>query len=69
MNSSFDAMGGGEMPSPPCLVYTIAEVANKLGIGLNQAYAAARKQEIPAIKIGGRWLVPKVQFDRWISGN
>jgi excisionase family DNA binding protein len=33
---------------------TIAEAAKELGIGKNQAYAAARRGEIPTIRIGNR---------------
>jgi len=36
---------------------TITEAAKVLGIGRNNAYAAARNGDIPAIKIGKRILV------------
>ena len=50
-----------------CLTYSIAEAADKLGIGKNQAYEAARRGEIPTIKIGKRVLVPRVPFDRMLE--
>ena len=37
---------------------TITEAAKVLGIGRNNAYAAARNGDIPTIKIGKRILVP-----------
>ncbi|TPM11530.1 helix-turn-helix domain-containing protein [Mesorhizobium sp. B2-3-11] len=48
---------------------TIVEASRRLGIGRNQAYEAARKGEIPSIKIGKRLLVPKVALERMLSGE
>jgi len=48
--------------------YTIDESAKKLGIGRNSAYEAARKGEIPVIKIGKRLVVPKAALDRLLKG-
>lgn len=48
--------------------YNIDEVAKRLGIGRNQAYKAARSGEIPALRIGGRWLVPRVALERMLAG-
>jgi len=42
---------------------TIPETAKILGIGLNQAYEAAKRGEIPTIKIGKRILVPLVALE------
>lgn len=43
---------------------SIAEAAKMLGIGRNQAYEAARRGEIPTIRIGRRMLVPAAAFER-----
>jgi len=43
---------------------TIIEAAKILGIGRNQAYEAARRGEIPTIKIGKRILVPVAALER-----
>jgi excisionase family DNA binding protein len=40
------------------LTLTVDETAKQLGIGRSQAYAGIRNGEIPAIKIGKRYLVP-----------
>ena len=40
------------------LTMTVPEAAQKLGIGRNQGYEAARSGQIPTIKIGKRLLVP-----------
>jgi excisionase family DNA binding protein len=48
---------------------TIREAARALGIGVNQAYEAARRGEIPTIKIGKRLLVPVVALERKLAGK
>jgi excisionase family DNA binding protein len=45
------------------LTMTIPEAAEKLGIGRNQGYQAARSGEIPTIKVGNRILVPVVALE------
>lgn len=47
---------------------SIRETAKILGIGVNQAYEAARRGEIPTIKIGKRILVPVAAFERMLQG-
>lgn len=46
---------------------TIPEAAKALGICRNQAYEAARRGEIPTIKIGKRLLVPRAALDRLLQ--
>ena len=48
---------------------SITETAKELGIGRNQAYEAARRGEIPVIKIGKRLLVPKAALERMLAGE
>ena len=48
---------------------TIDEAAKELGIGRNQAYAAARRGEIPTIRIGKRILVLREPFKRLLEGG
>jgi len=50
-------------------VMTLAEVATLLRISRNSAYEAARRGEIPTIKIGRRVLVPADAFERLLSGK
>ena len=47
--------------------YTVRETATKLGIGFNQTYQAIGRGEIPALRIGGRILVPRVALDRLLE--
>ena len=48
---------------------TIAEAAQELGIGRNQAYEAAKRGEIPTIKIGKRILVLREPLKRMLLGR
>jgi excisionase family DNA binding protein len=47
--------------------YTIVEAARILGIGRNQAYEAAKRQEIPTLKLGRRLLVPCAALERLLG--
>ena len=48
-------------------VLTVEEAAQRLGIGRGSAYEAARRGEIPVIRIGRRILVPRLAFERMLS--
>ena len=50
-------------PDKDAAVYTIEEAARLLGIGRSTAYEAARRGEIPTIRIGRRLLVPKIALE------
>ena len=45
---------------------TVEEAARVLGIGRNSAYEAVRRGEIPAIRIGKRFVVPWVALERML---
>ena len=47
---------------------SVTEAAKALGICRNKAYEAARRGEIPTIKIGKRILVPRAAFERMLQG-
>jgi excisionase family DNA binding protein len=49
-------------------VYTVQEVAALLGLALGGTYTLIREGTIPAIKVGGRWVVPKKRFHAWLDG-
>jgi excisionase family DNA binding protein len=48
---------------------TVEDVANRLGIGKNQAYDAVKEGKIPATKFGRRWLIARATIDRILSGE
>ena len=47
--------------------FSVTEAGEILGLGRNAAYQAARKGEIPIIRIGGRILVPRVSLERMLE--
>jgi excisionase family DNA binding protein len=48
---------------------TIEDAAQVLGISRNSAYTAAKRGEIPTIKIGRLLLVPTAALDRLVAGE
>jgi excisionase family DNA binding protein len=48
-------------------VYTVKEVSQYLRISLGGTYALIRSGEIPAKKLGGRWVIPKRRFTAWLD--
>ena len=57
----------GSMQNHETLTVTTAEAARLLGISRNLAYEAARRGEIPTIRIGRRILVPLAALERLLS--
>jgi len=51
------------------LTQSIREAARELGIGVNQAYEAVKRGEIPHIKIGKRILVLRKPWLRKLQGD
>ncbi len=49
------------------LVYTVAEVSALLSISLGGTYALVRSGDIPARKLGGRWVIPIRAFEDWLN--
>ncbi len=45
------------------------EVAERLGIGINAAYEAARRGDIPTLRLGKLILVPRAAFERLLAGE
>ena len=46
------------------LAYTIVEAGEKIGLSRSSAYEAARRGQIPTVRIGARLFVPKGPFHR-----
>ncbi len=51
------------------LVYSVPEAGRLLGLSRNAAYAAAKRGDIPTIRIGRRLVVPKAAFHRTFEGD
>jgi excisionase family DNA binding protein len=50
-------------------VLRIEEAAALLGIAVSSAYRAARRGELPARRIGRRWVVPGTALARWLAAT
>lgn len=48
---------------------TVPEAGKKLGISRNAAYDAAKRGDLPVIKIGKRVLVLREPFERMLRGE
>jgi excisionase family DNA binding protein len=49
--------------------YTVEEAADILGVSRSFAYEAVKRGDIPSMRIGRRWLVPKSAIDEWLEGK
>lgn len=47
---------------------SVEEAGRALGIGRNSAYEAVRSGQIPSLKIGGRYVIPRKALDRLLDG-
>jgi excisionase family DNA binding protein len=54
---------------PRRAAYTVREVAVILGLSPGTTYTLVRAGAIPARRMGGRWIVPKRRFHRWLNGR
>jgi excisionase family DNA binding protein len=52
---------------PEKLVYGVLEAGRLLGLGRSASYEAVRSGALPAIKIGGRYKVPKAALQRLLE--
>lgn len=48
-------------------VYTVLEVAKLLSLSRGNTYAMVRSGEIPALKLGSRWVIPRRRFHEWLD--
>jgi hypothetical protein len=56
-----------KIPEDKCLVLDVPKAGEMLGLNRNAAYAAAKRGDIPTIRIGKLIKVPKVAFDRMLE--
>jgi hypothetical protein len=57
-----------ETPKPPPKTISVPEAGRiYYGLGRNAAYAAAKRGEIPTIKVGARLRVPVAVMDRKVT--
>jgi excisionase family DNA binding protein len=56
-------------PSAERLVIDVGEAAKILNISRGAAYAAAKRGDLPTVRIGGRILVPRTALMRLLEGH
>jgi excisionase family DNA binding protein len=62
------AQGGNVTLAPVArAVYTVKETAYLLSMSLGTTYQLIRSGKIPAMKVGGKWVVPKRRFHQWVD--
>jgi excisionase family DNA binding protein len=59
----------GGRKNPGCETITVEQLAERLGIGRNQAYDAVRSGQVPAFRIGRRWIISTAVIDEILSGR
>ena len=49
------------------LALNVEETARALGISLTHCYALVRRPDFPAMKAGGRWIIPVDGLKSWMA--
>ena len=56
-----------DMDNNSILIYSASEAAHRLKIGMNKMYQLLESGEVPAIRMGRKWLVPKVALENFLN--
>src|SRR5205809_1134147 len=67
MSAANTADSPPDRPLTERAVYTVVEVAKLLSLSRGSAYALVRDGTIPALRLGGRWVVPRARFHAWLG--
>lgn len=54
---------------PKRLAYTVKEASEMLGLSKSRLYEMVQFDEIPYMKIGGKILLPKKEFESWLKSR
>ena len=49
------------------LTISIPDAARLMGVGKNRVYAMAKSGQIPVLKVGNRYIIPKANFEAWLA--
>jgi len=60
-----DAVSWNDLPMPE--IYTVSEIATLLKISRGMAYELVQQGEIPAKRLGRRWVIPRARFHTWLN--
>lgn len=52
---------------PQSVVYTPEQVAGMLGLARARIYKLLAAGQIPAKRLGRRWIIPRAAFDAWLN--
>jgi excisionase family DNA binding protein len=52
---------------PQAEIYTVREAAVALGISAGLAYELVAAGQIPAKRLGRRWVIPRARFHAWLN--
>lgn len=59
----------GSTMQPGRVTYTVPEVAALLGISRATTYVLLKSGEIPARRIGSRWIIARCRFNAWLESG
>ncbi len=51
-----------------CQTLTVAEAAHLLGVSDRHLYELCRRGQVPALRLGTRWLIPRAALERLLEG-
>lgn len=57
------------MSTDKSVLITPDEIAKALGYSKDFVMAALRRGDLPARKVGGRWIISRAAFYRWLDGE
>ena len=49
------------------MVYTVRETAEILSLGVCKTYDLIHEKKIPSIKVGRKFLIPKIRLEKWLE--
>lgn len=50
-------------------VISVREIAARLGLDRKTVYAAAERGELPARRLGRKWIIARVAFEAWLAAR
>ena len=62
-------MNAVEISSEDMVILTPKELADRLKIGRDKAYALIKSSSFPSIQIGGRYIVTEKALLQWLDAN
>lgn len=51
------------------ILFTVKDIKEIFGCGINQAYQIVHSGGFPKIQIGNKFYIPKDKFEKWLDKN